>query len=207
MKNCPLRARTEPTEATYQRSTTKVKVLNAEGVAGLETEMATMSTLEAREGPGERIGPRITVEVEVGLPVTAVVDTGSPVSIISSLCLTKAVLFVQCEAPQELLIGTDLQAALGIELKLKEKPEPTLDLEKSDEASVRLLHTTKVPARHEGMVPVSVSGSVHVPREGIFEPDEREKDKELRVERVPALMTVHEGKPAAVQVMNVGTSP
>ena len=88
VKDCPLRARTEPTEATYQHSTTKVKVLNAEGVAGLETEMATMSTLEAREGRGERIGPRITVEVEVeGLPVTAVVDTGSPVSIISSLCL------------------------------------------------------------------------------------------------------------------------
>ena len=88
VKDCPLRARTEPTEATYQRSATKVKVLNAEGVAGLETEMATMLTLEAREGRGERIGPRITVEVEVeGLPVTAVVDTGSPVSIISSLCL------------------------------------------------------------------------------------------------------------------------
>ena len=44
---------------------------------------------------------------------------------------------------------------------------------------VRLLHTTKVPARHEGLVPVSVSGSVYVPREEIFEP-ERE-DKELRV--------------------------
>ena len=79
---------------------------------------------------------------------------------------TKAVLFVQHEAPQELLVGTDLQAALGIELRLKEGPEPTLDLEKSDEALVRLLHTTKVPARHEGLVPVSVSGSVHVAERG-----------------------------------------
>ena len=34
VKDCPLRARTEPTEATYQCSATKVKVLNAEGSCG-----------------------------------------------------------------------------------------------------------------------------------------------------------------------------
>ena len=58
---------------------------------------------------------------------------------------------MQHEAPKELLIETDLQAALGIDLRLEEGPESTLDLERSDEVLVRLLHT-KVPTRHEGLV-------------------------------------------------------
>ena len=36
---------------------------------------------------------------------------------------TLAVLFVQCNAPQELLIGTDLQEALWIDLLLRDSPE------------------------------------------------------------------------------------
>ena len=266
VKDCPLRARTEPTEATYQRSATKVKVLNAEGVAGLETEMATMPTLEAREGRGERIGPRITVEVEVeGLPVTAVVDTGSPVSIISSLCLfdlyrrkagpgidwkedvkrvtrppttaislkgynstpigvaaeadlnvkrgcfeTKAVLFVQREAPQELLIGTDLLGTLGMEVTTKEGSSLPMAPEGVDKGvvSVKLLKTTKLPARHMGFVPVDVSDPQESSMLGevMFLP-EKERDESLGVVWAPALVTVREDRPVVVEVRNESNSP
>ena len=289
-RSCPLKKRAEPEEAThsqdsstkvralsaqgtapltgatYQRSTTKVKVLNAEGVAGLETEMATMSTLEAREGRGERIGPRITVEVEIeGLPVTAVVDTGSPVSIISSLCLfdlyrrkagpgidwkedvrqatrppttaislkgynstpigvaaeadlnlkrgcfeTKAVLFVQREAPQELLIGTDLLGTLGMEVTTKEGSSLPMAPEGVDKGvvSVKLLKTTKLPARHMGFVPVDVSDPQESSMLGevMFLP-EKERDESLGVVWAPALVTVREDRPVVVEVRNESNSP
>ena len=53
--------------------------------------MTTMKTLGVKEGPDHpRIGQRITVDVELeGLPITAIVDTGSPVSILSSMSYGK----------------------------------------------------------------------------------------------------------------------
>ena len=90
IRDCPLKARAAPIKTTrsYSRETTKVKVLQAEKSTGLEAELTTITTAEVKENQRPRIGPRVTVTVEVdGQEVPAIIDTGSPVSIISSLCL------------------------------------------------------------------------------------------------------------------------
>ena len=262
VRSCPLRGRQGSSEST--RTSVSTKVLSV-GQADEQALEITMKTLDAKEREQPKIGHQITVEVEVeGLPVTAVVDTGSPVSIISSLCLSNvhrrlvgpkgdwresvrkserppaiavrgygdtpikidaevdlrvrrgdfevpAVLLRQEGAPQDLLIGTDLQDALGIKFCLEEGshlvPAPCGDRRPApccDRSSVRLLKATRIPARHVGIVPVVVSNCACVQGECVFEP-EQEGSRELGVEWTPVLLNVSEH--VGVEVWNGSYSP
>ena len=205
-RSCPLKGRTEPVEASGKRDSKEVKELTASRKDALEEELAELKTLGVCARAGElAIGPRVEVEVLVdGLPVKALVDTGSPVTILSSSCFFQihksqtpegedwkervraarrkpsiglkaydkgrvqvdaetnvtlsrgrhsvtATVLVQCEAPQTLLLGTDLMGALGIKINL-DPCEPVESREDSKEVSVKLIQPVRIPARHTRIV-------------------------------------------------------
>ena len=87
-RSCPLKGRTEPVEASGKCDSQEVKELTALRKDALEEELAELKTLGVYACAGElAIGPRVEAEVLVdGLPVKALVDTGSPVTILSSSC-------------------------------------------------------------------------------------------------------------------------
>ena len=75
-----MKNRSESRESTRSPAPTKAKV---------KTTKAKVKTLGIGASRCLKIGRQITVDVEVeGLPVVAVIDTGSPVSIVSSVCLS-----------------------------------------------------------------------------------------------------------------------
>ena len=124
---------------------------------------------------------------------------------------TSAILFMQHNAPKELLIETDLQEALGIELLLKESPKLSpaavgADTCKCEKVMVKLLHTSKVPTRYEGWVSVVSSTCNEFQGDAIFEPLS-EWEAKLGVEWVSGVTSLKAGKPVVVQVRNVGTAP
>ena len=93
-RKCPLRSRAVPRESTGQKgSTPRMSGLKPDtSKSPVERRLATMATLGVTQPTGGlTIGPRLQTEVEVdGRSVTAMIDTGSPVSIISLEFLLQA---------------------------------------------------------------------------------------------------------------------
>ena len=89
-RSCPLKGWTEPVEASGKCDSKEVKELTALRKDALEEELVELKTLGVCTRAGElAIGPRVEAEVLVdGLPVKALVNvnTGSPVTILSSPC-------------------------------------------------------------------------------------------------------------------------
>ena len=257
VRNCPLRRRGEAKE-TQVRTKHKVNGLD------IEKGLTTMKTLGVQSGQGLKIGRRWETEVLVAdQEVRALIDTGSPVSVISSqlfyqVCKSKtphgsswkntmrqemcepsievksyndtpvevaaetkvnlrrgeykvdAVVLVQCNAPQDLLLGTDLLESLGIRLDLG-APRPTEQCVRKEDISsqdsvvkVRLLATLKIPARHA----CTIKGIVSSPtmQEGLFVPRSLRGEFE-QVESDPALVTVSRDGTVVLVTRNKGCHP
>ena len=75
-----------------------------------------------------------------------------------------------------------------------------------EKVMVKLLHTSKVPARHEGWVSVVSSTCNEFQGDAMFEPLS-EWEAELGVEWVSGVTSLKAGKSVVVQVRNVGTVP
>lgn len=86
---CPLRGRAIPRESEGEKSKPRVNGLSAgpgEGSSSVvEEKLATLKTLGAQQSTGKVvIGPKLEAEVGLeGSDVTALIDTGSPVSIVA----------------------------------------------------------------------------------------------------------------------------
>lgn len=212
-RSCPLKRRADPREAPGKREgSANMKELSAHRTDGLDEELATLKTLGVHETAGGLVvGPRVETDISIeGLVVKALIDTGSPVTIMSSTCFfqvcknrtpeggnwkdtvrsakrkpsvalraygdgqvqvdaeadvtlsrgsyqTSAAVLVQCQAPQELLLGTDLLGALGVRIDLGSK-QPVKPPEASSGASaaVKLLEAVRIPARHARVVRAEV---------------------------------------------------
>ena len=66
-----------------------------------------------------------------------------------------AVVLVQCQAPQELLLGMDLMEALGIRVNV-EMEKPSDPAGAREKLSMRLLDAVRVPARHGCLVRATI---------------------------------------------------
>ena len=94
-KACPQQRRGQPVEAPGRqqsnRSTTSCvtgKTNLTEIQAALDQKTATMHVLQPDKGAGPTLGPAVSVEPKLeGQPVKALVDTGSPITIVSVDCM------------------------------------------------------------------------------------------------------------------------
>ena len=99
----------------------------AEMAAAVENTAGILNMVTASEGTVSQLGPTIFTSMKVnGVPTKALVDTGSPATIISF----KFVLMVLAgeRAPNDLLLGTDSQSQLGSTLVMEKAPNHKIDL-------------------------------------------------------------------------------
>ena len=83
-RNCPLKGRAEPKEARSGEGKTGVSMLEAELCEAIDCKSTTLRTTAVRDSKGSRIGPPVRTVVTVeGTDVDALVDSGSPVTIVS----------------------------------------------------------------------------------------------------------------------------
>ena len=232
IRDCPFKGRGASREA---RGTEREAASNVRNLSFSSEGPDTTEENNSGRGLAVKPGPRVTTTVEVnGVECAAVVDTGSPVTVVSEECLLKVwkimkpdltneerqediisncrpatvtlrmytdarvpnvaeievelknrlkvmktVVIVQKDAPQELLLGTDTLRSLGFSMELKELPE---NCEQGDgqEAVIRLIKATRVPARHAMLVegdvgkagnsgaPVPVVIKGECPADGLF---------------------------------------
>ena len=232
IRDCPFKGRGASREA---KGTEREATSNVKNLSFSSEEPDTTEENNSGGGLAVKPGPRVTTTVEVnGVECAAVVDTGSPVTIVSEECLLKVwkmmkpdltneerqedvisncrpatvtlrtytdarvpnvaeievelknrlkvmktVLIVQKDAPQELLLGTDTLRSLGFSMELKELPE-SCGQGDGQEAVIRLIRATRIPARHAMLVegdvgkagnsgaPVPVVIEGECPADGLF---------------------------------------
>ena len=204
-RSCPFGGRAQPKESVGKASNTDQLFLPRSTKVG-ETA-ATLKTLGTTEEEQKKYprGKRISQTVRLdGQQIEALLDTGSPVTIVSLVtllkcwkdgrlreepdwikeaqqlivepevtvqdyggmpvpilgeaevefriesCCCRCRILVQEEAPQDLLLGTDVLGALGVRVTLTE--EEAMVEEEEEHLRIKLLTSVRLPARHAGVV-------------------------------------------------------
>ena len=156
---------------------------------------------------GKLADPTITLKAYNGTPLNVLAEVNVILEKGSHRC--EATVMVQEDAPQDVLLGTDCLSQLGIQLTgLEEPPHPnTLAETEEPVATVKLLHSTKIPAGFGRPVRATLIGDVEAESKRLWmlEPSDDLGQQGAMME--VALVELDEKQQVTLVVNNCGRNP